>query len=52
MRIFRDISNQNIDKTGPRIGISVPGSQLLSGSNDQENLFEGPIDILCVSHLK
>ncbi|CAH8557821.1 unnamed protein product [Schistosoma intercalatum] len=51
MRIFRDISNQNIDKTGPRIGISVPGSQLLSGSNDQENLLEGPIDILCVSHL-
>ncbi|XP_018646913.1 hypothetical protein Smp_137210 [Schistosoma mansoni] len=52
MRIFRDTSNQKIDKTGPRIGISVPSGQLLSGSNDQENLLEGPIDILCVSHLK
>ncbi|CAH8515540.1 unnamed protein product [Schistosoma turkestanicum] len=51
MRIFRDTSNQRTVKTGHHTAIGPSASPLLSGSNDEESLSEGPIDILCVSHL-
>ncbi|KAH8871459.1 WD repeat-containing protein 11 [Schistosoma japonicum] len=51
MRIFRDVSNQKIGKRSSGIGIGGSVGQLLSKSSAQESLLEGPIDILCVSHL-
>ncbi|KAK4470603.1 hypothetical protein MN116_006141 [Schistosoma mekongi] len=51
MRVFRDVSSQKIGKRSSRMGIGGSVGQLLSKSSAQDSLLEGPIDILCVSHL-